>query len=87
MDLLPVGVAAPSFTLKATPDQELSLEEFRGKNLVICFYPADWSPVCGDEFSLYNEVLSIIHSRNAELLWISVDGAWCHQAFRRDRKP
>lgn len=84
--ILQPGRQAPDFTLRVTPDQNLSLSELRGRRVVIAFYPADWSPVCGDQMALYNEVLPEIHSRNAQLLGISVDGAWCHQAFARDRK-
>ncbi|MDB5047118.1 MAG: thioredoxin peroxidase [Fibrobacteres bacterium] len=86
MELLQKGAQAPSFTLRSTPDQNLSLEDFRGKNLVLCFYPADWSPVCGDELALFNEVLPMIRKYDAEFVAISVDGAWCHQAFKKDRK-
>ena len=50
------------------------------------FYPADWSPVCGDQVSLYNEMLSIFRKYNAEILGISVDSAWCHDAFMENRK-
>jgi peroxiredoxin len=53
---------------------------------VLAFYPADWSPVCGDQMSLYNEILTDFHDLGAELIGISVDGAWCHAAFARDRK-
>jgi peroxiredoxin len=83
--VLPPGRPAPAFTLRVTPDQLLSLSELRGRRVVIAFYPADWSPVCGDQMSLYNQVLPLIRSRGAELLGISVDGAWCHQAFAKDR--
>src|ERR1039457_6632719 len=55
--LLPVGQAAPDFTLFSTPDQTLSLSELRGRPVVLVFYPADWSPVCGDQIGLYNELL------------------------------
>src|SRR6266550_3063671 len=55
--ILPRGARAPEFTLHVTPDQTLSLAELRGKPVVLAFYPADWSPVCGDQMSLYNEVL------------------------------
>jgi len=54
--------------------------------VVLAFYPADWSPVCGDQMTLYNEMLKEFHDLGAELLGISVDGAWCHAAFSRDRK-
>ena len=82
--LLP-GSQAPDFSLAATPDQKISLHDFRGRPVILAFYPADWSPVCGDQMSLYNEVLPEFKRFNAELLGISVDGAWCHQAYRQSR--
>lgn len=81
-----VGQTAPEFSLNSTPDQAISLSELRGRAVVLVFYPADWSPVCGDQVSLYNELLSEFRSRNAEILGISVDGVWCHAAFSGDRK-
>jgi peroxiredoxin len=83
---LPAGSEAPDFTLRSTPDQWLSLSEFRGQPVIIAFYPADWSPVCGDQMALYNEILPEFQKLGAELLGVSVDGAWCHAAFARDRK-
>jgi peroxiredoxin len=83
---LPAGTAAPDFNLKSTPDQTVSLSGFRGRPVVLAFYPADWSPVCGDQMSLYNELLSEFENLGAELLGISVDGVWSHAAFTRDRK-
>ena len=80
------GAPAPDFTLHTTPDQSVSLHEFRGKPIILAFYPADWSPVCGDQVTLYNELLSEFRRFNAALLGISVDGVWCHLAFARDRK-
>jgi peroxiredoxin len=64
----------------------LSLKELRGRPVILAFYPADWSPVCGDQMALYNEILPEFHRFNSELLGISVDGVWCHAAFSRDRK-
>ena len=83
---LPAGTKAPEFTLRSTPDQWLTLSELQGRPLILAFYPADWSPVCGDQMTLYNEMLGEFQEFNAELLGISVDGAWCHAAFARDRK-
>ncbi|MDB6037095.1 MAG: putative peroxiredoxin [Verrucomicrobiales bacterium] len=83
---LPAGTPAPDFSLHSTPDQSVKLSEFRGQPVVLAFYPADWSPVCGDQMALYNEMLSEFQEYGAELLGISVDGAWCHAAFARDRK-
>jgi peroxiredoxin len=82
---LPPGTKAPDFSLACTPDQRVSLNDFRGRPVILAFYPADWSPVCGDQMSLYNEVLPEFKRFNAELLGISVDGAWCHSAYRQNR--
>lgn len=82
---LPPGTRAPDFSLPATPDQRVSLSEFRGHPVVLAFYPADWSPVCGDQMALYNELLPEFHRLGAELIGISVDGAWCHDAFKEHR--
>lgn len=83
--ILPAGGVAPGFRLRVTPDQSLSLSEMRGRRVILAFYPADWSPVCGDQVTLYNQVLPEFRSRGADLLGLSVDGAWCHRAFARDR--
>jgi peroxiredoxin len=83
--VLSVGNRAPEFTLKVTPDQLLSLSDFAGRPLVLAFYPADWSPVCGDQMVLYNEVRPIFQKHGAEVLGLSVDGVWCHQAFAQAR--
>jgi peroxiredoxin len=84
-DLLPVGAQAPDFTLHSTPDQTVTLSDFRGKPVVLVFYPADWSPVCGDQVALYNEMLDEFAEYDAQLLGISVDGVWSHLAFAKDR--
>jgi len=85
MSILAAGTPAPPFTLKSTPDQSLSLSDFKGRNVVLAFYPADWSPVCGDQLALYNELLPEFGRLNGQLLGISVDGAWCHAALAKDR--
>ena len=84
--ILKAGTPAPDFTLPVTPDQQVSLSDFRGRPVILAFYPADWSPVCGDQLGLYNEVLSEFHKHHATLLGISVDSAWCHAAFAQARK-
>ncbi|MCD7098756.1 redoxin domain-containing protein [Stenotrophomonas sp. MMGLT7] len=84
-ELLAAGQPAPDFTLKATPDQTLSLHELRGKPVILAFYPADWSAVCGDELTLFNQTLPMFKEHGATLLGISVDSAWCHQAFIQAR--
>lgn len=84
--VLPAGTPAPEFSLHTTPDQTINLSEFRGQPVVLAFYPADWSPVCGDQMTLYNELLSEFQNLGAKLLGISVDGVWCHAAFSQNRK-
>ena len=84
--MLQPGENAPEFELFATPDQKVKLSELRDKNVVLAFYPADWSPVCSDQMALYNEMLKIFNKYNATVLGISVDSRWCHLAFSQDRK-
>jgi peroxiredoxin len=84
--LLTPGTKAPNFTLRVTPDQNLSLSELANKPVILAFYPADWSPVCGDQLTFYNEVLPEFHNYGAEIVGISVDGVWCHEAFAKDRR-
>ena len=84
--VLPAGTKAPAFTLHTTPDQSVSLRDFRGQPVVMAFYPADWSPVCSDQMSLYAQVMPEFKKFHAEVLGISVDGIWSHLAFAKDRK-
>ena len=79
------GNIAPDFDLFAMPDQKLSLSELKGKSVILAFYPADWSPVCADQMSLYSETLKLFIKFNAQLIGISVDSKWCHIAFAKDR--
>ncbi len=83
--ILQPGVRAPDFTLPSGPDERISLGDYRGRPVVLFFYPADWSPVCGDQVVLYNEILPLFEEHNAQVLGISVDGVWCHRAFAQDR--
>ena len=82
---LPPGTKAPGFELRSTPDQTVSLVEFRGQPVILAFYPGDWSPVCSDQMALYQELLPEFGRFGAELLGISVDSAWSHLAFAVDR--
>ena len=86
MTMLAAGTTAPAFALHSTPDQSVALKEFRGSNVILAFYPADWSPVCSDQLALYNELLGEFARLNAQLLAISVDGVWSHAALARERK-
>jgi peroxiredoxin len=83
---LQAGTPAPEFSLLSTPDQSVSLADLKGSPLVMAFYPADWSPVCTDQMALYNEILPEFQRFGARIAGISVDSAWCHIAFAKDRK-
>ncbi len=76
---------APDFTLPSGPDSEFHLADVRGRPVVLAFYPADWSPVCSDQLSLYQAIVHEFDACNAALVAISVDGTWCHRAFAEAR--
>jgi peroxiredoxin len=79
------GITAPDFTLRTMPNQSISLNQYRGNPVILVFYPADFSPVCGDEMTLFNELLPEFQRLNAEVMGISVDGVWCHLAFSKEK--
>jgi peroxiredoxin len=85
-ETLTAGTVAPDFKLAPAPNQELKLSDLRGRPVILAFYPADWSPVCGDQMALYNEVLPEFEKYAAQLCGISVDGVWCHRAFSEARR-
>jgi peroxiredoxin len=84
--ILEKNTPAPEFDLFSTPDQRLKLSDFKGQRVILAFYPADWSPVCSDELSLFNESLKLFTEHKAVLLGISVDSKWSHMAFAQSRK-
>jgi peroxiredoxin len=84
-EALQAGETAPDFNLKTTPDQSVTLADFRGSPLIMAFYPADWSPICTDQMALYNEILPEFRRYGANLVGISIDHAWCHIAFAKSR--
>jgi len=83
--ILSPGTKAPDFVLNKSPDERLSLSELRGRPVILVFYPADWSPVCGDELALFNECLPEFQRYDAQVVGISVDGVWCHKAYAKAR--
>ena len=77
------GAPAPEFRLPNHRGEQVSLGDFRDRKVVLCFYPNDFSPVCSDQLSVYQGVLPQIAAAGAELVGISTDGSWCHNAFRK----
>lgn len=83
--ILAPGTKAPDFTLKQSNNGQLSLSDLRGRPAVLIFYPADFSPVCGDELALFNEILDEFTKYDAQVVGISVDGPWCHSAYTNQK--
>jgi peroxiredoxin len=81
--VIEAGTRAPDFTLPDHGGNEVSLSDFDDRKLVLAFYPLDWSPVCTDQLSLYQEVVGEIESHGAALVGISVDSSYSHRAFRK----
>jgi peroxiredoxin len=81
--LIQPGEQAPDFTLPNHKGEQVSLADFRGRKVMLVFYPADFSPVCSDQLSIYQEVLGQIKEAGVELVGISVDSSWTHNAFRK----
>src|SRR3989344_2881367 len=79
--MLTIGDKAPDFTLKNHDQQDVSLSSFKGRNILLAFYPFDFSPVCTDEFSCVQKDLSEFNDKNTQVLGISVDSHWSHKAF------
>jgi peroxiredoxin len=80
--MIAAGERAPDFELPDQDGRPVSLADFRGRTVVLVFYPADFSPVCTDQLNVYQEVLPQLEEQGATLLGISVDGAFCHKAFQ-----
>jgi peroxiredoxin len=80
--MIAAGEPAPDFTLRNQDGEEASLADFAGRRVMLVFYPADFSPVCGDQFSIYQEVKPEIAEKGVELVGISVDGPYAHKAFQ-----
>jgi peroxiredoxin len=83
--LLAPGMPAPDFTLFGSLTETVSLSTLRGAPVILAFYPADFSPVCSDQMSLYEVVRPEFDRYQAALLALSVDGVWCHRAFAHER--
>jgi peroxiredoxin (alkyl hydroperoxide reductase subunit C) len=80
--MIAAGTPAPDFTLRDQDGEKVSLAGYRGRKVLIVFYPGDFSPVCGDQFSIYQEVKGEITARGVELIGISVDSFFAHKAFQ-----
>ncbi len=78
---LAVGQTAPDFTLKDQSQKDVKLSDYRGKNVVIVFYPLDWSPVCTNEHACFVNDMKKFESLNAQILGLSVDSVWSHKAW------
>ena len=80
--MIAAGTPAPDFTLRDQDGEKVSLSDYRGRKVLLVFYPGDFSPVCGDQFSIYQEVKPEIAAAGVELIGISVDSFFAHKAFQ-----
>jgi peroxiredoxin len=80
--MIEAGTPAPDFLVSDQDGNMVGLGDFSGRKLVLAFYPLDFSPVCTDQLSIYQEVLPEIEAKGAALVGVSVDSAYCHRAFR-----
>jgi peroxiredoxin len=81
---LRVGDMAPDFTLPSHNEGELNLAWYRTrKNVVLAFYPADWTPVCATQIPGYKPLQETLEKYNTQLLGISVDSVFCHTAWAK----
>jgi mycoredoxin-dependent peroxiredoxin len=87
--MIEVGTLAPDFELPSSteeggrPGKKLKLSDFRGKKVVLAFYPLDFSPVCSGEMTCFKDDLAALQSADAQVFGISVDHAWAHAAFAK----
>ncbi|SOC53498.1 Peroxiredoxin [Blastococcus aggregatus] len=78
---LPVGTLAPDFALPDANGQLVSLSDFRGRPVVLVFYPLDWSPGCSRQLELYQQELAEFEARGAAVIGVSVDSIYSHGAW------
>ncbi len=76
------GAAAPDFSLSTQDGDTVSLKDLEGQYSVLVFYPLDFSPICTDQLSVYQEVLPELEARGTKLYGVSVDSAFAHKAFQ-----
>jgi mycoredoxin-dependent peroxiredoxin len=77
-----VGQVAPDFALQNQDKKEVKLSDFAGKkNVVIVWYPLDWSPTCTNEHACFVNEMRAFETLDAEVLGVSVDSTWSHKAY------
>jgi len=80
--MISAGEKAPDFTLRDQDGEDVSLADFRGKKVLLVFYPFDFSSVCSDQLSVYQEVKPEIEAKGVTMMGISIDHPYAHKAFR-----
>ncbi len=80
--MIAAGEQAPDFTLRDQDGEEVSLSDYRGRKVLLIFYPGDFSPTCSDQLSIYQEVKPELAEKGLELVGISVDSFFAHKAFQ-----
>ena len=81
--MISAGEKAPDFSLPNHKGEQVSLSDFRGRRVMLAFYPSDFSPVCSDQLSIYQEVKPDLDDAGLEVVGVSIDHSWAHNAFRK----
>jgi peroxiredoxin len=84
--MLQVGDVAPEFELLDEQGKPTRLSSFRGRSVVVVFFPAAFSPVCTQELKQMTGLRNEYESENAAVIGISVDNRWSLKAFKRDEE-
>ena len=82
MTIIAPGTPAPEFRLIDEQGERFTREDLLGQTSVLVFYPAAFSPVCTDQFQIYEEVLDEFEARGAKLYGVSCDSMWSQKAFK-----
>lgn len=84
---LSVGQQAPDFDVVSSAGKTLKLSDFRGrKNVVLYFYPGDFTPICTKETCGFRDMYADLASKNTEIIGVSVDSNESHEKFAKEYK-
>jgi peroxiredoxin len=80
--MIEAGQPAPDFTLRNQDGEDVSLSDFGGRRVLIVFYPFDFSAMCSDQLTLYQEIKPELGEKGVEIIGISIDHPFAHKAFQ-----
>jgi len=84
VSILAPGTPAPAFTLKTATGEDFTRDDLLGRTTVLVFFPNAFSPVCTNQFQIYEEALPELAAHGAVLYGVSTDQTWSQAAFREE---